>query len=133
LRQDPASLRLPEPPLIPQSAPSPGSGERLVLRLASGSHYLERVYADRPSGREYGWRDYSALYATPDADGKPVSLFRADGIIAGTERAERTLLWPTGVPEPGAMRERGRQPIAFIGRRHFDDADLLDLVFRPAE
>ena len=133
LRQDPASLRLPEPPLIPQSAPSPGSGERLVLRLASGSHYLERVYADRPSGREYGWRDYSALYATPDADGKPVSLFRADGIIAGTERAERNLLWPTGVPEPGAMRERGRQPIAFIGRRHFDDADLLDLVFRPAE
>jgi hypothetical protein len=133
LRQDPASRQLPEPPLIPQPAPSPGAGERLVLRLTSGSHYLERVYADRPSGRVYGMRDYGELYATPDADGNPVSLFRADGIIAGTERAERHLLWPTGVPEPGAMRERGRQAIAFLGRRHFDDADLLDSLFRPAQ
>jgi hypothetical protein len=78
-------------------------------------------------------RDYGELYATPDADGNPVSLFRADGIVAGTERTERHLLWPTGVPEPGAMRERGRQAIAFLGRRHFDDADLLDSLFRPAQ
>jgi hypothetical protein len=133
LRQDPTSLRLPEPPLIPQPVPSPGHGERLVLRLTSGSHYLERVYADRPSGTDYGWQDYSALYAIPDAEGSPVSLFRADGLVAGTKRAERHLLWPTGVLEPGAMRERGRQAIAFLGRRHFDDADLLDALFRPAE
>jgi hypothetical protein len=133
LRQDPTSLRLPEPPLIPQAAPSPGAGERMVLRLASGSHYLERVYADQPSGTYHGWQDYSALYATPNADNIRSSLFRADGIVAGTERAERYLLWPTGVLEPGAMRERGRQAIAFLGRRHFDDADLLDRLFRPAE
>jgi hypothetical protein len=35
------------------------------------------------------------------------------------------LEWPTGVSSPGAMRERGRQAIAFVGRRHFDDADLM--------
>jgi hypothetical protein len=27
------------------------------------------------------------------------------------------------------MRERGRHAIAFVGRRHFDDADLLDRLF----
>jgi hypothetical protein len=29
------------------------------------------------------------------------------------------------------MRERGRQATAFLGRRHFDDAELLDNLFEP--
>jgi hypothetical protein len=31
------------------------------------------------------------------------------------------------------MRDRGRQATAFLGRRHFDDADLLDALFRFEE
>jgi hypothetical protein len=31
------------------------------------------------------------------------------------------------------MRERGRHATAFIGRRHFDDADLLDRLFEPVQ
>ena len=69
----------------------------------------------------------------PAADGELRSLFDSDGLVAGSERAERWLLWPTGVPSPGAMRERGRHAIAFVGRRHFDDADLLDRLFEPAK
>ncbi len=34
-----------------------------------------------------------------------------------------------GISSPGAMRQAGTQATAFVGRRHFDDADLLDLRF----
>ena len=34
-----------------------------------------------------------------------------------------------GVREPGAMREWGRHPTAFIGRRHFDEARLIERYF----
>jgi hypothetical protein len=123
-----------EPPLAPQPAPAVGEGERVVVRLASGSHELQRVYADRPGAMtRLDGRAYAALYAVPVADGPPRSLFGSDGLVAGSERAERWLLWPTGVPSPGAMRERGRHAIAFVGQRHFDDADLLDRLFEPAE
>lgn len=123
-----------EPPLAPQPAPTLRHGERLVIRLDSGSHELRRVYADQPgSMTELETRQYAALYAVPVERGAQRSLFGPDGRVAGSERAERWLLWPTGVPSPGAMRERGHQAIAFVGRRHFDDADLLDRLFEPME
>ena len=34
-------------------------------------------------------------------------------------------------PIGGAMRERGRQATAFVGHGHFDDAKLLDELFKP--
>lgn len=128
------ALQLAEPPLIPQAAPTVGDGERLIIRLASGSHYLQRVYADRPgTTTPLGWREYVTLYAIPVADDGRRSLFGSDGLVAGSERAERWLLWPMGIPSPGAMRERGRHATAFVGRRHFDDADLLDQLFEPVK
>jgi len=130
LRPRPDALRLREPPLIPQPAPRPAPDERLVLRIASGSHYIQRVYADRPAGRVVEFRPYRALYRIVDADGSSASLFGEGGLVAGTERAERWLLWPMGIASPGAMRERGRHAIAFVGRRHFDDPDLLERFFR---
>ena len=123
-----------EPPLVPQAAPTVGAGERIVLRLAADTHYLQRVYASQPEAvLALAWRDYATLYAVPVVGGGHRSLFGSDGLVAGSERAERWLLWPMGVPSPGAMRERGRHAIAFVGRRHFDDADLLDRLFEPAE
>ena len=123
-----------EPPLVPQPAPAVGKGERIVIRLASGSHYLQRVYADRLGvATALDVREYAALYAVPVENGSPRGLFGPDGLVAGSERAERWLLWPTGVPSPGAMRERGRHAIAFVGRRHFDDTDLLGRLVEPAE
>lgn len=132
LRLRPAALALPEPPLVPQAAPARPAGKRLVIRLSSGSHYLQRVYADLATGDSYAWEDYRALYAV-SYGGRRRSLFGSDGLVAGTERSERWLLWPMGVPAPGAMREQGRHATAFIGRRHFDDADLLDRLFEPVE
>jgi hypothetical protein len=133
LRLRPDTSQWAEPPLAPQPAPVIGNNERVVIRLSSGSHYLQRVYADRPGTvMKLDGRDYAALYAVPTANGNRRSLFGPEGLVMGSERAERWLLWPTGVPSPGAMRERGRHAIAFVGRRHFDDADLLDRLFEPA-
>ncbi|MDG4606637.1 MAG: hypothetical protein P9D89_11285 [Candidatus Contendobacter sp.] len=134
LRLRPETAQWAEPPLAPQPAPALGHGERLILRLSSGSHSVQRVYADRP-GRTIALdeRDYMALYTVPVENGAARSLFGPDGLVTGSERAERWWLWPMGVASPGAMRERGRHAIAFVGRRHFDDADLLDRLFQPAQ
>jgi len=58
------------------------------------------------------------------------SLYRADGLVPGTQRLERWLLWPSGVRSPGAMRQWGRHATAFIGRAHFDDPLLLERYFQ---
>ena len=57
------------------------------------------------------------------------SIFGPDGIVRGSERAERYWFWPMGIAEPGAMRQWGRHATAFVGRRHFDDADLFEKYF----
>lgn len=132
LRLRAAAGALPEPPLLPRPAPRPGPGQRLVLRLASGSHYLQQVYADRAAGTPWLWRDYGELYATPVAGGGRRSLFGPDGLVPGSERLERWLLWPMGIPSPGAMRERGHHAVAFVGRRQFEDPGLLESLFEPA-
>jgi hypothetical protein len=60
------------------------------------------------------------------------SLYASDGLVPGSERLERWLLWPSGVSSPGAMRQWGRHATAFVGRAHFDDPDLLARYFhRP--
>jgi len=49
--------------------------------------------------------------------------------MPGTERGERALFWPMGIESPGAMRQWGRHPTAFVGRRHFDEPRLLEQRF----
>ena len=61
------------------------------------------------------------------------SLFDRRGFVPGTQRLERWLFWPMGIANPGAMRVLGNQPIAFVGRRHFDDPRLLDDLGLSAE
>ena len=53
--------------------------------------------------------------------------------MPGTERGERLLFWPTGVEDTGAMRQWGRHATAFLGRRHFDDPDLIERRFSIVE
>jgi hypothetical protein len=125
------ALQLSEPPLVPQAAPPLTAQTRIVVRLGSGNHYIQRIYADIPSGQRYVWQPYQALYAIPAGNSKQRSLFGPDGLVPGTERGERWLLWPMGIASPGAMREHGRHATAFVGRRHFDDAHLLDRLFEP--
>ncbi len=100
----------------------------LRLRMASGSHYIIDVDAPE-SGTEaipYTLRPYAQQLALPTPDGAARSLFGADGIIRQSQRAERFLFWPLGIPSAGAMRQSGMHATAFLGRRHFDAHDLLD-------
>ena len=118
-----------EPPLVPQPAPP---GQPLVLRIAHQTHEIQRIYhaGHASPALPMAWRDYDALRSLPDGRGYR-SMFGAHGIVPGSERPERFLLWPMGVRSPGAMRQWGRHDTAFVGRRHFDDPYLIQSLFAP--
>jgi hypothetical protein len=118
-----------EAPLVPQRI-EPRVG-RPVLRIAHGTHYLQRLYFEdsAEAGSTYAFREDDTLRSLPLAEGERRSLFGPDGIVPGSERGERWLFWPMGVVEPGAMRQWGRHATAFVGTRHFDDPDLIERYF----
>src|SRR5262249_53354495 len=123
---------LDETGFAPQTLPRFEPDMRVVLRLASGTHYLERATyakAQARSGIEYAFAEDDTLRSRPLPDGGRRSVFRSDGIVPGSERDERYWYWPMGVPEPGAMRQWGRHATAFVGRRHFDDPGLIERYF----
>ncbi len=132
----PRATALPAPPgepewaLIPQKLGAMGLSDRLVVRIATATHYVERVYRDQDDSlARYELRPYDELRSLRQMRGSTRSIFGPDGIIAGTERGERFLFWPMGIANAGAMRQWGRHATAFVGRRHFDDADLLERRF----
>ena len=122
----------PEWMFSPQALPRIAEGERIVLRVATRTHYLIRVSTahDAESIVRFELRQYDDLRSLARFDGGPRSVFGPDGLIAGTERAERTLFWPMGIEAAGAMRQWGRHATAFVGRQHFDDADLFEKRFQ---
>ena len=115
----------------PQSLGRVAEGERVLLRVAARTHYLERVTVSRDAGSlvRYAMRPYDDLRSLPRPEGGRAGVFGPDGLVAGTERPERFLFWPMGIPSAGAMRQWGRHSTAFVGRRHFDDADLVEKRF----
>lgn len=116
---------------VPAPAPRLEEGERVVIRLATRTHYLLGVDADGgDSGEGLASADYDALRMLPLPGGGSRSAFAPDGLVPGTARGERMFFWPMGVPSAGAMRQWGRHATAFLGRRHFDDADLIERRFR---
>lgn len=123
-----------EPLMVPALAPVIERGERVRLRIEQGSHYLQAVEAVTAySGSEsYSYSDYAVLRSLPVSTEQRRSLFNEHGIVPGSERLERWLLWPMGVPEPGAMRQWGTHATAFVGKRHFDDPDLIGRYFTAA-
>ena len=128
----PQRATLDEGLFAPQAAPPLSPGERIVLRVASRTHYLQRVSA-QPAGAQagtaYALLDERRLLALDWPAGGTRSAYDAAGFVPGTERAERWLFWPMGIASAGQMRQWGRHATAFVGRRHFDEALLLDRYF----
>lgn len=123
---------LDEPAFAPQPPLNVDLNAQPVIRIASGSHYIDRVYfSSDKSGHDipYQWDDVGSLRSMPLPDGNRRSLFGQEGIIAGSERGERFLFWPMGIPNPGAMRQWGHHATAFVGHRHFDDPRLFEDLF----
>jgi hypothetical protein len=120
----------------PQRAPRLAPGERLALRIAARTHYLQRLRAAPAdaAGVPYALRDERELLTLPLPRGGTRSAYDAAGFVPGSQRGERWLFWPMGIASAGQMRQWGRHATAFVGRRHFDDAGLLDRYFalRPA-
>lgn len=116
----------------PQTLPRLAPGERPLVRVASATHYIERVGVTRGADSlvRYELRPYSELRSLQQYGPGRASAFGEDGLVVGSERAERLLFWPMGIASAGAMRQWGRHATAFVGRRHFDDADLLEKRFR---
>lgn len=129
-----------EAPFTIGPAPVLREGERIVLHVQAGAHYLTHIGTDVPvsSERRY-WSLVLPQDGVPDAalrqlpvpgvPGNRRSLFGDNGLIAGTDRLERFYLWPMGIASAGAMRQWGHHATAFVGRRHFDDPFLFDAAF----
>jgi hypothetical protein len=123
----------------PQTVLLPADDERLLLTIASRSHYLMRVTPiarSLPGAVAYQLRDEDDLRALPwPNDAAPLgtrSAYGPDGLVAGSERLERFFFWPMGIESAGQMRQWGRHATAFVGRRHFDDPELFERYFEPA-
>lgn len=129
LRARPSTDTETEPPWIPFTVPAAWPASLRVV-LASGTHYVEAIApsAAAAPARHYQMRPYDELRSIAQ-DHTRVSLFDAEGLVPGSARGERWFLWPMGVVAPGSMRQWGRQATAFVGRRHFDDADLFERYF----
>lgn len=114
----------------PITLPAFAAGQRVVVRIQSRTHYVIGVRADDGApGNPYQVTDDDELRALAAGNGTTRSAFGPDGIVPGTERRERYVFWPMGIDDSGAMRQWGNHATAFIGRRHFDDADLIERRF----
>lgn len=126
-RARPAPDPLEEWAFAPLALPRPLAGERALLRVASGTHFIEDValVSGADSLARYAFAAEDELRSLASTAGGRRSAYGPDGLVPGTERAERLLFWPMGIPSAGAMRQWGRHATAFVGRRHFDDAELI--------
>lgn len=115
----------------PQTLAKVRSGERVVLRIESRTHYLQRVLTEKDSTTNamYRMQDERTLTRLVRPSGGTRSAYGEDGLIAGSERGERWFFWPMGIESAGQMRQWGRHATAFVGRRHFDDPLLFDAYF----
>jgi hypothetical protein len=127
----PAGRSLDEGMFAPQALAVPSAGEAVVLRIESGTHYLQRVsFGRRVDGAvRYHMDDERHLTVLPRPAGGTRSAYDSDGLMAGSERGERYFFWPMGIESAGQLRQWGRHATAFVGRRHFDDPTLLDSYF----
>jgi len=116
---------------VPAVLPRVADGERPLVSIDSATHGIRQVRLVHgiDSVVRYTFRPYEQLRSMMRLDGGVRGVFGPGGLIAGTERGERFFFWPTGIASPGAVRQWGRHATAFVGRRHFDDADLIERRF----
>jgi len=135
----PPKMNVEETAFVPIKAPKFRIDKSLTVRLSSVSHYLDAVfYSDETNPKThsdktitYETKPYNSLRSLRINDKEYKSLFKANGLVAGTERKERWFFWPMGIASAGAMRQWGTHATAFVGRRHFDDPCLLENSFLP--
>lgn len=133
-------IEAPEDGDIRETAESPAGAvassvlARPILWINAVSHYLmavtarDQYEANRTVASSLVAEHQLGSLALGDGTGF-ASLYDEDGFVPGTERLERFILWPLGIDKPGAMRQWGHHATAFVGRRHFDEPELLGRYF----
>jgi hypothetical protein len=118
-------------PFVPQWLPEIVSGTYLGIRINSGWHQVERLCALPPPSNAltYELVPYDRLESIPKGAGLRESMFDTKGIARGSHRIEPYILFSSGIPSIGSMRQRGHHAIELTDRVHFDDPYLFDENF----
>ena len=105
--------------------------DQLILRVNSGWHQIENLYAEKiPTGSaNYRLTSYDILESLPHSNGRNESVFDSKGIMKNSWRIEPYILFSMGIPRIGYMRQRSHHAIHIVGRTHFTDPDILDRYF----
>lgn len=121
---------------VPHVSPALKNGERVHIHIAPTSHYITGLSAKimqtvtaKKYANLYKFAPYKTLRNLTHPRLGQRSIFNDKGLIPGSWRRENYLLWPLGISSAGAMRQWGNHATAFIGRRHFDDTDLIEKNF----
>ncbi|MGB5745613.1 MAG: hypothetical protein WBM69_01445 [Desulfobacterales bacterium] len=126
-----------EKPLVLKAPAADPDSVRMVVALETRTHYVKSLYTlpreMKTESVSYSFADYDQLRSLKYSEHEQRSFFREDSIVNESERLERYILWPTGVLSPGAMRQWGRHSVAFVGKRHFDDPDLIENIFQRVD
>lgn len=120
----------------------PGPEHRPVIKISSIAHYVVGLEFYQTSNSASDQLSVASLGNTTDfyyeisayddlrwRKSGDQYLFGSDGLVQGTERLERFLLWNMGVVSPGTMRQWGHHATAFVSRRHFDDPMFFETYF----
>jgi hypothetical protein len=121
----------PSDPFAPQWLPEIASGQLLAVRILSGWHQVQRLLAiaPPPEAGPYDLLPYETLESLPLVDGRNASVFDNRGIAKGSERVERFVFFPTGIPYIGSMRQRGHHAITLSEQTYFDEPGLFEYYF----
>ncbi len=124
-------------PFVPVWMPPDYPDKPLTLRVNSGWHQVEHLYASETpaDAATYRLMPYDRLEALPRVDGSYESVFTAEGIMKNSPRIEPYIFFSVGIHDIGYMRQRSHHAVKMIGRAHFTDPDIFDgkFVFNPDE
>ena len=112
---------------VPAWMPEDYPKQRILLNISSGWHQINHLetYTSINANRIYELLPYSDI--------ESLNIFNKQGVIRETSRKEPMFLFPMGIPDIGAMRQRTHQPTRLLGKEHFDNPLLLDNNFEFSE
>ncbi|NOY69191.1 MAG: hypothetical protein GXP53_06815 [Deltaproteobacteria bacterium] len=120
-----------EPPLIFDTNIPDGETARVMIHLTGKEHFVTGLSpaADaRANVEPVPNKPFDTLRHLPLSNGFK-SMFDTNGLVPGTQRKERFLVWSSGVLSPGAMRQPGHHAMALVGKLYFDEPRLLEKAF----
>ena len=115
-------------PFVPQWLLEIVSSMYLGIRINSGWHQIERLCPPAPlsDALTYKLVPYDRLKSIPEGTGLRESMLDAKGIARRSHRIEPYILFSSGIPSIGSMRQRGYYAIELTDRVHCDDPYLFD-------